>query len=57
MSSLVVDTKTLALEALGDLETADQIAPAVELLRGAPGPAATSDSGRPTSLAARMVAK
>lgn len=51
MSSLVVDTNALARAALGELETADEIAPALERLRHDAAPGAPDH----TSLAIRMV--
>lgn len=54
MSSLVVDTTVLARRALGDLETADDISPALERLRGQP-PATGAGGTRTRSLAQRMV--
>lgn len=56
MSSLVVDTGALALEALGNLESADEIAPAIERLRREPRHAAVTGSTEDASLAMRMVA-
>lgn len=55
MSSLVVDTKTLALQALGDLTSADEIAPALERLREPSGPTAPGRRDDARSLATRMV--
>jgi hypothetical protein len=55
MSSLVVDTNVLAREALGNLETADQIGPAIERLRRRPE--AAGPSQEPPALAMRMVAQ
>ncbi|MGH9086960.1 MAG: hypothetical protein ACRDYZ_02450 [Acidimicrobiales bacterium] len=54
MSSLVVDTNVLARAALGDLQSADEIASAIERLRGGADPV-TALAERP-SLAMRMVA-
>lgn len=51
MSSLVVDTNVLARAALGELETADEIAPALERLRHD----ATPSSPDHASVAMRMV--
>lgn len=55
MSSLVVDTNVLARHALGDLETADEIAPAIRRLREEGGPQGAPTAPERTSLAARMV--
>lgn len=55
MSSLVVDTSTLALEALGDLESADEIPPAIEQLRGAGSAPGRGPRAKAPSLAMRMV--
>ena len=56
MSSLVVDTSARALEALGNLESPDQIAPAIERLRRGPRPATITGRAEDASLVIRMVA-
>ena len=55
MSSLVVDTNVLARHALGDLETADEIGPAIRRLREERGSQGAPTAPERASLAARMV--